>query len=89
MTRAEIMASIIADDVKAAYEADEENKRDKMKQALETVKLCLKPDGDPDPDIIKELISFGITGVWKKTDSKNAVEIKFGLSYKNMGFEVG
>lgn len=89
MTRAEIMASIIADDIKAAYKAPQEEKRDMIKKALETVKLCLKADGDPDPNIIKELANYDITGVWKKTDSNNQIDIKFGLRYKEMGFEVG
>lgn len=89
MTRTEIMASIIADDIKTAYKAPQEEKRDMIKKALETVKLCLKAGGDPDPDIIKELANYDITGVWKKTDSNNQIDIKFGLRYKEMGFEVG
>ena len=59
-----------------------------IKKALSSVKMVLDANNDPIPEILKELAKYKIRAVWNKVDTNNSYEVKMGLRYKDMAFEV-
>lgn len=85
MDRNATTAQFIYEDIKNAY--DTKNIND-IQKALSSVKMVLDTNNDPIPEILKELSKYEIRAVWNKVDTNNSYEVKMGLRYKDMAFEV-
>ena len=85
MDRNATTAQFIYEDIKNAYDTKDTND---IKKALSSVKMVLDSNNDPIPEILKELAKYKIRAVWNKVDTNNSYEVKMGLRYKDMAFEV-
>lgn len=78
-------ADIITHDVISAYESKSE---EKVKVALNSVKLLLDETGDVDIEIAQLLNKNGLKLIWNKVSSGNEYIQKLGVRYKDMAFEI-
>ena len=85
MSKDELLAQVIYNDIKTAYN---DQTPENMKQALSSAKRVINTDKSLNVNLVIALKKFGISLVWNKVEHDNQVEKRLGVRYKNVALEI-
>lgn len=85
MSKDELLAQVIYNDIKTAYN---DQTPENMKQALSSAKRVINGDKSININLVVALKKLGISLVWNKVEHDNQVEKRLGVRYKNVALEI-